>query len=265
MIKIGILGAGRVGEAFLKGLKPLHEEGKIFVAASHRRLERREELGRKYSLKIFSSNDELVQSSDIVIITLKPDQFRALSESMKRKALFKNKTVISVMAGITLDELRDKGSIEKAFRIMPTLGVINQNGLMAMCASSHVEPQDWIDVESILSALGDVIRLEEDKFAAFTALGGSGPAYVALIMESLIDSGVTIGLSRSISKKIVDHLFLSLVGLVEIYEHPIYLREAVMSPNGTTAQGLLCLETAGVKGNIIQAVIKAYQRAREME
>ncbi|AWB10408.1 pyrroline-5-carboxylate reductase [Thermodesulfobium acidiphilum] len=265
MIKIGILGVGKVGEAFLKGLKPLHDEGKIFVAASHRRLERREELGRKYSLRVFSSNDELVQSSDIIIITLKPDQFRSLAESMKRKTLFKDKTVISVMAGITLNELYEKGGIERAFRVMPTLGVINQNGLMAMCASSLIQPQDWMDVESILSALGNVVRLEEDKFAAFTALGGSGPAYVALIMESLVDSGVTIGLSRSISKKIVEHLFQSLVGLVEIYEHPVHLKEAVMSPNGTTAQGLLYLESSGVKGSIIQAVIKAYQRAREME
>lgn len=265
MIKIGILGAGRVGEAFLKGLKVLHDEGRIFVAASHRRLERREELGRKYSLKIYSSNDELVQSSDLVVITLKPDQFRGLSESMKKRALFKDKTVVSVMAGITLNELHEKADIGKAFRIMPTLGVINQNGLMAMCASSLVEPQDWMDVESILSALGNVMRLEEDKFAAFTALGGSGPAYVALVMESLVDSGVTIGLSRNISKKIVEHLFQSLVGLVDIYEHPVYLKEAVMSPSGTTAQGLLFLESTAIKGNLIQAVVKAYQRAREME
>jgi pyrroline-5-carboxylate reductase len=197
-----------------------------------------------------------------VIIAVKPYDVRSVSQGIARSPVTR---ALSIAAGITLEDLDEWLHPVAAIRAMPNTPALVGAAASAISAGRRATPEDVEWAKSVLSAVGTVVELPEPALDAVTGLSGSGPAYVFLIAEALIDAGVLAGLARPVAYDLaVQTLLGSARLLAETGDEPSALRAAVTSPGGTTAAGLRALEAAGVRAAILDAVVAATERAREM-
>ena len=174
--------------------------------------------------------------------------------------------VLSIAAGVTVAALEAAaGDGAAVVRAMPNTPALVRQGAAAICAGTRAGDDDLVWAESVLSAVGTVVRLPETQLDAFTGLIGSGPAYVYLVAEALTDAGVLVGLPRSTVQELVTQLLVGSAALLaETGDLPETLRGNVTSPGGTTAAGLRELEQRGVRGALLAAVEAATARSREL-
>ncbi|HMC39052.1 MAG TPA: pyrroline-5-carboxylate reductase [Acidimicrobiales bacterium] len=262
-----VVGGGRMGEALAAGLLAQgFPTGRLVVVETSP--ERRRQLEAR-PLPVAADVKEALDrwptgSAEPVgaVIAVKPHDVEAVCVEVAAAGVAR---VLSIAAGVTLEDLDRWLDPAAAIRAMP-----NTPALVG-CAASAVAPGrrataadvDW--ATSVLSAVGTVVELPEPALDAVTGLSGSGPAYVFLIAEALIDAGVLAGLSRPVARDLtVQTLLGSAHLLAETAEEPSALRAAVTSPGGTTAAGLRALESAGVRAALLEAVMAATERAREL-
>lgn len=208
---------------------------------------------------------EAVRGADVVVLAVKPQDARATLASLA-KDLGRGTLLLSICAGLSTTTLEGwlPGGV-RVVRGMPNTPARIGEGATAVCAGSTATPADLDLVVRLLGRSGVVLPVAEDRMGAVTGVSGSGPAFVLLAMEAMIDAGVELGLTRAVAHDLAVQTFRGTAGLaLEPGAHPTLLREAVTSPGGTTAAGLAALEEHGVRAGIAAAVRATYARDAEL-
>src|SRR2546427_500237 len=262
---IGFVGAGNTGEAMIKGLRAANLVPPEAVYAPDVRPERLKEIDRQYSVRIAADNPELVRHVDVVIMAVKPQIIEPVLKEIAH-ALTRQKLLISIAAGVTTEKLRTVLRKDaRPIRLMPNTPALVLAGVTAIAKAEGLEPGDLDTAREIFSAVGRVVVLEEGLLDAVTGLSGSGPAYVALVIESLADGGVKMGLDRITAMTLATQTVLGAAKLLlETGLHPGALKDMVSSPGGTSIAGIAALEEGGIRTTFIKAVERATQRSREL-
>jgi pyrroline-5-carboxylate reductase len=261
---IAFIGPGVMAEAMIAGLLNKKLARPENVIASGPRAARGMELHKKFGIKAALDNAAAVRRADVVVLSVKPQR---LTEVMKGlKEVRAEALVLSIIAGASIRKISTGLKHKAIVRSMPnTPGQIGE-GITVWTASREVTEDQQGLTRSILGALGDEVFVEDESYLDMaTALSGSGPAYVFLFTEALIDAGVHMGFPRRIAEQLV---LRTLKGSASFYEyagrHPATLRNQVTSPGGTSAEALYYLEKAGFRTAISRAVWAAYQRSLEL-
>jgi pyrroline-5-carboxylate reductase len=262
--KIAFIGPGVMAEAMIAGLlrKKLAKPENITSAGP--REERGNELTKKYGIRSATDNSSAVSHADVVVLSIKPQR---LSEVMKNlKGIRSDALILSIIAGANIKKISTGLKHRAIVRSMPnTPGQIGE-GITVWTSSKEVTDEQQRMARAILGALGDEVFVEDESYLDMaTALSGSGPAYVFLFTEALIDAGVHMGFPRRIAEQLV---LQTIKGSASFYDqagrHPATLRNQVTSPGGTSAEALYYLEKAGFRTAISRAVWAAYQRSLEL-
>lgn len=263
--KVGFVGAGNMGEALIKGLLAASLVPTEAIYATDVRLERLKELDRQYGIQIAADNTDLVRHADVVIMAVKPQIMEAVLKEIAH-AVTRRKLVISIAAGVSTAKIRAAlGKDARLIRVMPNTPALVLEGVTAIAKAEGLEPGDLDIAGEIFSAVGRVVVLDEELLDAVTGLSGSGPAYVAVVIESLADGGVRMGLDRITAMTLATQTVLGAAKLLlETGLHPGALKDMVSSPGGTSIAGIAALEEGGIRTTFIKAVERATQRSREL-
>jgi len=261
---IAFIGPGVMAEAMIAGLlrQRLAEPGQLL--ASGPRAERGEQLKQKYGIIPYSDNATAAAEAEVVILSVKPQRLSAVMKEIK--GVRPEALVLSIIAGASLKKIGTGLKHKAVVRSMPNTPAQIGEGITVWCASEAVSAGQKETAQAILSALGRDVFVEDEHYLDMaTALSGTGPAYVFMFMEALIDAGVHMGFPRRIAEQLVVQ---TIQGSVSYYEnaerHPATLRNQVTSPGGTSAEALYYLEKAGFRTAISRAVWAAYQRSLEL-
>lgn len=263
--KVGFLGAGNMGEAIIKGMLRTGLVPAASIGATDVRGDRLEEMAQRYGIRPAKSNAALVEESDLVILAVKPQIMSAVLKEIAG-SVDRGKLLISVAAGVPVAALRSGlGRAARLIRVMPNTPALVLEGVTAIARADGLEPGDLEMAQELFGAVGRVVVLDEDALDAVTGLSGSGPAYVAIVIESLADGGVKMGLDRATAMTLAAQTVLGSAKLIlETGTHPGQLKDMVSSPGGTTIAGIAALEEGGLRRTFISAVERATQRSREL-
>ncbi len=262
-MQIAFIGGGVMAEAMtsgilVKGLTKPHE-----IAASDISPSRRAVLSEKYGIETKADNRQAIKGADVVVLAIKPQTLAEVMEEL-RGILVKDQLVLSIVAGASIATIRSSLEHNLVVRAMPNLPAQIGEGMTVWTAAQEVSEIQKGMAKSILAAIGKEIYVANEGYIDMaTAVSGSGPAYIFLVIESLIDAAVHIGLPREIAGDLVLQTAFGAVRFVqESGKHPAELRNMVTSPGGTTAEGLLKLEEGGLRAILNQAVIAACRKAQ---
>ncbi|GAB4431908.1 MAG: pyrroline-5-carboxylate reductase [Anaerolineales bacterium] len=262
--KIAFIGPGAMAEAMIAGLLRQKLSLPENIIAAGPREGRGIELAKKYGIQTTTDNAAAASNADVVVLSVKPQR---LSEVLKGlNAIRADALVLSIVAGATIKKISAGLKHKAIVRSMPnTPGQIGA-GITVWTASKAASAKQQEIARQILGALGEEVFVEDEGYLDMaTALSGTGPAYVFLFTEALIDAGVHMGFPRRIAEQLV---LQTLRGSVDYYRtverHPATLRNQVTSPGGTSAEALYYLEKAGFRTAISRAVWAAYQRSLEL-
>lgn len=264
MTRVALLGGGKMGAAFTSGLLAA-DFAAADLAVAEVDADRRRELETSFpEVRVVPSVAWAVADADVVVVCLKPaDVADALADA--GAALGAEALVLSIAAGVTIAALEAAAPGRPVVRAMPNTPATIGLGAAAIAAGTHAHDGHLDLAERLLGALGLVVRLPEHLLDAVTGLSGSGPAYLFLVAEALVEAGVLVGLPRPVAAKLVNQTLLGASTLLaQSDEGPEALRAAVTSPGGTTAAGLRSLEAAGVRSAFIDAVVAATRRSTEL-
>lgn len=227
--------------------------------------ERAKELSRELGVEAVEDLTEMIACCRHIVIAVKPQDIEALLDLLK-SLVRPEQFVISIAAGISTEMLQDGLSPDcKVIRLMPNTPCLLGEGAVAMSAGETVTEEEREEVIQLLLPLGLTIQVPEKLMDAVTGLSGTGPAYVFLFVETLIDAGVTVGLNRDVAGKLVVQTVIGAARMLQENNiHPAALRNNVTSPAGTTCAALQVLEETGFRSSMIKAVIEATRRAREL-
>jgi len=263
--RVAILGAGRLGEALLRGFLASEWRSPADLVVTARREERLAELRERYGVETTADNAEATAGTPLVIVAVKPQDMAAVLAQM-RPAVSEQQTILSVAAGTTTASIEAHlPAGARVVRAMPNAPALVDEGIAGICAGAAASEPDLDMAEEALGHLGRVVRVAEVDMDAVTAISGSGPAYFALLAEAMIEAGLLLGLSRDISTRlVVQTMFGSACLLRDEQMHPVELREAVTSPGGTTTRAIRELERSGVRAAFLNAITAATERSREL-
>lgn len=262
MFDLVIVGGGRMGEALLGGLLDAGWSGRgpAGIAVVEKVAGRRDELAARFDgVRV---TDTIPQAAGAVV-AVKPGDVAAACASLRAVGVHR---VLSIAAGVTIASLQHAlGEGIAVVRAMPNTPALIGAGAAAVAAGTLATDDDLAWAESILGSVGLCVRVGEHLLDAVTGLSGSGPAYVFLVAEAMIDAGVLVGLPREVAVTLATQTLLGSARLLsEGVEGPEALRAQVTSPGGTTAAGLRALEGAGVRAAFLDAVVAATERSREL-
>jgi pyrroline-5-carboxylate reductase len=255
--RVGIIGAGKIGGSLLTRLA---ESGNFDLAVSDIHPEQLEPYG-KYGIRTTSSNRELAEGSDLVVVAVKPWDVAQVLTEISPSIEGTDKAITSVAAGVSIARISEKLPPGTAvLRVMPN--VCASVGLGSAVVTANEPGKATLPmVMDIFRHLGDVMELPERLFDAATALHGSGPAYVALFADALIQAGVREGIPRDVARRlVVETIGGTAVLLKDRSAHQV--RDEVMTPGGTTAAAFVAMEKAGFVAAVYDGVNAATQRAR---
>ncbi len=263
--KIAFIGAGMMGEAMIKGL--LHQEllAPAQITAADPRAERLTDLQEQYGIDITTDNVLAARSADVLVLSVKPQAMGKILPELRNK-LDQSCLIVSIVAGVPLQTITDGLLNKRVVRSMPnTPGQIGQ-GITVWTASPQVADEQRTQAEKLLSALGEQIYADDERFLDMaTALSGSGPAYVFMFMEAMVDAGVHMGFARRNAEKMVTQTLLgSVLYAQQSGLHPAQLRNQVTSPGGTTAAALHEMEKGGLRTVLSEGIWAAYRRSQEL-
>lgn len=263
--KVGFIGAGNMGEALIKGLVESNLVASDRILISDVRAERIHELARQYSVTPVDTNAALVRAADVVILAVKPQIMAPMLRELV-PALTGRPLLISLAAGVSTATIQSiLGKYPRLIRVMPNTPALVLQGATAIARPQGGDPDDLDTAQEIFNAVGKVVVVDEELMDAVTGLSGSGPAYVALVVESLADGGVKMGLDRATAMTLATQTVLGAARLLaETGLHPGALKDMVSSPGGTTIAGIAALEEGGIRTTFIRAVERATLRSREL-
>jgi len=263
-MKVAVIGGGTMGEAIIKSILRKRLAAKADISVCDVIPRRRDYFKSKYGLKAVSDNAAVARAADVIILAVKPQDMVATMEGIAGS--LKSQLVISIAAGVTLDTLCGKLNYRKVVRAMPNTPAQVGRGMTAWTAAGQVGEKEQATARAILLAMGEEQFFADEKYIDMaTAISGSGPAYVFLFIEALIDAGVHIGLPRDMARKlVVETIAGSAEAMKKTAKHPAELRNMVTSPGGTTAEALYKLEVGGMRSLLISAAEAAYNKAKAL-
>jgi pyrroline-5-carboxylate reductase len=264
-VKIGLIGCGFMGEAILTATIAHGVVGATDVMVAEINDERRAAVANKHGVGTTAELGSAVDGADIVLLAVKPQEFTTIAQ--RTKGRFRaDQTVASIMAGVPIATLQRALGHQAIARVMPNTPASIGEGMSVWTATADVGETARKGIVAILGALGQETYVDDEKYLDMaTALSGSGPGFVYLLIEAFVDAGVQIGFRRDVAEKLVLQTFLGSAKYAQLTgKHPAQLRNEVTSPAGTTAAGLFALEDAGVRAAIADAVAASFERAKEL-
>lgn len=262
--KIGFIGTGKMGEALIKGISLARLVPPENIFASDADFAKLQLLEKEYKINTCKDNCATVIGSDIIIIAVKPQIVPEVLKEIKNS--IKKQLIISIAAGVTIETYENalpRGT--KVVRVMPNIAATVREAASAISPGSAASKDDLSIATAIFNAIGKSVILPEYLMDAVTGLSGSGPAYIFTIIEALADGGVHEGLDRSTAKLLAAQTVLGAAKMVlEDGSHTAQLKDMVTSPGGTTIRGLRVMEDRGVRIAMMDAVIEACERSKEL-
>ena len=263
--RVAVLGAGKMGSILLKALleKKLLSADLTQATVAHE--ERARSLSQKLGVPVSTDNLAAVRDADIVFVCVKPQVVQEVMEQI-RPNVSKKQLFISVAASVAT------GQIEKALgadipvvRAMPNTPCVLGVGMTALCKGKFADARHVERASALFRVVGRTVVVDEKHMDAVTGLSASGPAYIYIILESLAEAGVKVGLPRDIATLLAAQTTLGAATVVlETGDHPALLKDAVTTPAGCTIDGIMELEEGKLRVTLIKAVVKATQRAKEL-
>ncbi len=263
--KLGFIGAGNMASALIKGLiqSDVYHPDQLLVSDTRR--EALDAIFSQYGVQSCATNNALADKSDIIVLSIKPQNMRQVLEGIKQ-SIRDDHLIISIAAGIPLEMIH--AAVERdcpLIRVMPNTPALVQQGASALTAGKSTTPEHMALAKSIFSAVGETVEVEEKMMDAVTALSGSGPGYIFRMMECMVQAGIAMGMSRETALGLVIQTFLGAAQLAKESDRSLAeLREMVSSPGGTTAAGLAILNEMGLRDIIIKACQTACRRSVEL-
>jgi pyrroline-5-carboxylate reductase len=263
--RVGFIGAGKMATALARGLCQSGFTQPDRMLASDVATAARDSFAAQSGGRAVASNGDVVAGSEIVVLAVKPQQFRPILEELKTQIGPKH-LVVSIAAGIPLATMISVlGSDRRLVRVMPNTPCLVGASASAYCLGGAATRDDSRLVADLLNSVGLSFELPEHLLDAVTGLSGSGPAFVCAMIEALADGGVKMGLPRDVALKLAAQTLLGTARMViETNQHPGVLKDAVASPGGTTIAGLHELERGALRATLMNAVEAATLRSREL-
>jgi pyrroline-5-carboxylate reductase len=263
-MRIAFIGGGAMGEAMVKCLLNKKVTAPQDMVVSDTSPVRRELLNREYGVSTLADNKRAVVNADLIILAVKPQNLPQVMEEIKDLSL--KQLVLSIVAGATLSSLCQGLNHSSVVRAMPNMPAQIGEGMTIWTATTETGERQKKLAQIVLGALGKEIYVADERYLSMaTALSGSGPAYVFLFIEALVDAGVHIGLPRDMAQELVIQTILGSTRTVKkTGKHPADLRNMVTSPGGTTTEALLQLEKGRFRSLLLEAVAAAYKKAKRL-
>lgn len=271
--RLAFIGCGVMGEAIIAGLLRKQLVSPDQIAGSHPRVARCEEMRKKYGVEMFEQNKDAAlavspsgpDTGSLLILSVKPQRLRHVLEELKG-SIHQDQLVVSIVAGAKIATIADELLHAAVVRTMPNTAAQIGEGMTAWTPSTAVNEKQEQQVRAMLDALGKAVRVENERqIDMATALSATGPTYIFLVMEALIDAGVHMGFSRHVAQELVHQTMLGAVLFaLESRKHPAELRNMVTSPGGTSAEAIYQMEKGSLRTVLSKAVWAAYQRAQSL-
>ena len=265
MPKIAVLGAGKMGSTLISALLDsnlLHPE-KIVATVKHSK--NISDVSRRFGIMVSRNNCDAVKKSNVILICVKPQILKEVVREIASVIQDRHLLVSTVASATTEFIEKQLDSKIPVVRAMPNTPSLVRAGMTVLCAGKHTNKDHLSQAEAIFNAVGRTLILEEKYMDAVTALSASGPAYIYVVLESLIEGGVKVGLPRNIATELATQMCLGASKMVlETKEHPALLKDSVTTPAGCTIDGLLKLEEGGLRVTLIKAVVEATNRASQL-
>ena len=273
-VELAFIGCGVMAEAIVAGLLRQKLVAPEQVVGSHPREARREELQTRYGMRVFEGNREAVEAlsaqgggddaraRSIVVLAVKPQRLGLVLDELKG-ALHEDQLVLSIVAGARMETIAAGLLHPAVVRAMPNTPAQIGQGMTAWTATDEVNDEQAAQVRAMLAALGREMHVENERMIDMaTALSATGPTYIFLVMEALVDAGVHMGFSRHVAQELVTQTMLgSVLFARESHKHPAELRNMVTSPGGTSAEAIYQMEKGSLRTVLSKAVWAAFQRA----
>jgi pyrroline-5-carboxylate reductase len=258
------LGAGQMAEALIRGTLGAGLVAPDQILATDIRPDRLEYLQRELGIRTETDNRRGLPFGRLIVIAVKPqDAGKLLAEIAP--AMTPGQTLVSIAAGVTLRQLEALPPARPVVRVMPNTPALVGAGMAAVALGSHASDEDGQLVLRLMGSVGQAVMLPEYLLDAVTALSASGPAFVALFVEGLIDAGVRVGLPRDVATTLTLQTVLGTTQMMQTANrHPALMKEMVTSPGGTTIAGLHALERGGLRAALMDAIVAATERSREL-
>ncbi len=257
---IGFIGGGNMAEALIRGMRI---EGMRDIIVSEPKEDRRRHLESAYQVCTTASNLEVVEASAIIILAVKPQNMGPVLDEIAG-GIDESKTVVSIAAGIPLAYFQSKLKTTRLVRVMPNTPALVLEGMSVLSLCSCLPAQVIAPVRQIFMSVGKVMTLPEKQIDAVTALSGSGPAFIALFVESMIAAGEALGLSSDSARELAVQTLIGTARQMAEGTSPEKLREMVTSPGGTTAAGIAAFQESGLMKTTTAALQAAHRRAEEL-
>lgn len=262
-IAFGMIGGGVMGEALLSRLIEQKVYAPTSVIVSEPMPERRQYLAAQYGIQVTDNNLEAAAATEVLFLAIKPQVFSTVVEQLQK--VNSQALVLSILAGTTLANLEAGFPHQPVVRVMPNTPAAVGAGVSALSGGALVTPEHMAKARQILGTVGQVVEVPENLMDAVTGLSGSGPGYVAIVIEALADGGVFSGLPRAVAMELAIQTVLGTAMLIrDKGMHPGQLKDAVTSPGGTTIAGVAKLESLGLRTALIEAVKAATVRSMEL-
>ena len=264
-MNISFIGGGVMAEAIIGGVLEQGIAKAADICVGEPVESRRTALSDRYGVSTTASNGDAAEHGRLVVLSVKPQQLDNVLQGLQGK-IEENQAVISIVAGARMNSIVAGIEHEAVIRVMPNTPAQIGAGMSVWTAAPSVNGEHKESTRSILETLGDELYVDDEKYIDMaTALSGSGPAYVLLFMESMVDAGVALGMTPEMARKLTLQTVLGSARLAqETGKHPAELRDMVTSPGGTTAEALRELAAGGFRAIVLDAVTAAYKKAKQL-
>lgn len=267
-MKILFIGSGNMGSAIIGGIlkKKVFSVENVFIFEINKGT--KDKVIKKFKVNELPDINDSIKEFDVIVISVKPQVFKNFINdnrmSLLPNLINKNQLIVSIMAGITIENIQRFFKDSPVIRVMPNTPALIGKGMTVISPSERADGKDVELAKNIFSSVGEIEVLDEKYMDAVTALSGSGPAYVFTFIESLVQGGVLCGLSKEVSIKLVKETIYGSVLMVEESKNIEELRHNVTSPAGTTIEALTVLEKNNFRYALIEAVRAAKKRSEEL-
>jgi pyrroline-5-carboxylate reductase len=263
--RVAVLGAGKMGGILVKAFLEKNLLSRTLTRATVQHEERAQALSQKLGIPVGTDNVRAAHNADIVFVCVKPQVVQSVMEEI-RPQIQPEQLVISVAASVPTSHIENAlGQNVHVVRAMPNTPCVIGHGMTALCKGKHAGPQHLEIATELFNVVGRTVAVDEKHMDAVTGLSASGPAYIYIILESLAEAGVKVGLPRDVATLLAAQTALGAAAVVlETGDHPALLKDAVTTPAGCTIDGIMELEEGKLRVTLIKAVVKAAQRAKEL-
>ncbi len=263
--KLAVIGVGKIGEALVTGLLSQGALLRSDIAGSVKHEGSNDRVAQRLGITVTQNNVELVQGRDVILLAVKPQNMDQVVREIAG-VIQPQQLIITVAASVTTSFIQERlQNNVPIVRAMPNTPCVLNAGMTVLCGGLYATPEHLKTAEAIFQCVGKTVFLEEALMDGVTGLSGSGPAYMYVVVESLAEAGVKIGIPRDISTLLAAQTMYGAAKMVlESKAHPALLKDMVTTPAGCTIDGLLELEEGKLRVTLIKAVVKATERAKEL-